>query len=118
MYIIDATGNSDVLREIIDACNPFSTIFILGTPMKKPAINSLTIHRKSLHLIGCHEIIGITNKERNEIFNEIIKENKKHPQYLYEQVSSIEDYSKKNRKKILKNNKKIINIMRYNKNNC
>jgi len=113
-YIIDATGNSDVLRKIVDLCNPFSTIFILGTPRKKPLINSLIIHRKNIHLIGCHEIIGLTNKERNYIFDNIIKENKKHPTFLYQQISNIKDYSKKNREIGLKTDENIIEILRYN----
>lgn len=114
-YIIDATGNSEVLREVIGLCSPFSTIFILGTPRKNTAIDSLMVHRKSIRLIGGHELIGLTNKERNYIFNEILKENEKHSEYLYEQLAIIEDYSKGNREKLLKTNNHIVNIMRYDK---
>jgi threonine dehydrogenase-like Zn-dependent dehydrogenase len=115
-YLIDASGDSDVLREITDLCAPFSTIIILGTPRKNPAIDSLIIHRKNLHIIGSHEIIGIDNNERNNIFNEILIENKKYPQYLFSEISHIEDYSEENRVRILKDSPGIINIMRYLKN--
>ncbi len=111
--IIDATGNSNVLKEIIANCNPFSNIFILGTPRKKPLINVLMIHRKNIRLIGCHEIIGITQKERNELFDELLKENGKYPDKLYKELIFMESYSKRNRKNILRKSKNIINVMQY-----
>lgn len=111
--IIDATGNSNVLRKIINLCVPFSTIFILGTPRKNSKVDSLMIHRKNIRLIGSHEIFGVTNKERDDLFDEIIKENKKYPQYLYEKISNTVNYSKRNRNKFIKTPKNVINIMRY-----
>ena len=73
---IEATGKSNIIREIIDNINVNSSIFLLGTPREgKYLINPLEIHRKNINIFGGHELNGHSWASRNSCFIELLNEN-------------------------------------------
>lgn len=75
---IEATGNSEVIREIVEKGLPNTSLFLLGTPREcKYAFNPLAVHRKNINIFGGHELNGHSFEERNEIFLNLLVENNK-----------------------------------------
>lgn len=73
---IDTTGSSKILKEIIESAIFFSTFLILGTPREESfLINPLLIHRNNHTVIGIHEFNGVSIKQREEMFEELLKKN-------------------------------------------
>ena len=73
---IEATGSSEVIKNIIENTENNSTIIFLGTPRDESyLINPLDINRRNLKLIGGHELNGHSLEERRKLFNEILNEN-------------------------------------------
>ena len=108
---IDATGNSEVIKNIFENTGNGSNIILLGTPRdEKFFINPLDINRKSLAIFGGHELNGHTNEEREKILFELLKENEK------EDFSKFINICKSNKnivEKILNRKENIIEVIKY-----
>lgn len=108
---IDATGNSEVIKNVFENANNGSNIILLGTPRDKEYfINPLDINRKSLAVFGGHELNGHTNEEREEILFELLNENDK------EEFSKFINIYKSNKnvvEKILNKKENIIEVIKY-----
>ena len=75
---IEATGCSEVIKNIVETAPNLSKIILLGVPREeKYLINPLDINRKNFIFIGGHELNGHTIDQRREIFKEILKINSK-----------------------------------------
>ncbi len=109
---IDTTGSSEVLESIFDNITFNKTVLILSTPRDDDfKISPLIINRKSIRIIGRHEFNGIEFKEREKLYNKLLKINK-NKSYLNLFFNEY-NYSKNrlNRIKDKKNN--IIEIFKY-----
>lgn len=74
---IEATGSSDIIKDIFENAECLSTIILIGVPVEeKYLINPLTINRKNLRVIGGHELNGYTIEQRKKILNELLESNK------------------------------------------
>ena len=108
---IDATGNSEVIKNVFENANNGSNIILLGTPRdEKYFINPLEINRKSLAIYGGHELNGHTSTERKEILFELLNEN-----YM-EDFSKFINIYKSNKnvvEKILNKKENIIEVIKY-----
>lgn len=108
---IDTTGSSDVLKEVFNNSSYFNNIIILSTPRdEKYLIDPLQINQKNLKIYGGHEINGYTNKYRNAVLFQLLKEN------INENLEGIINYSLYSKNMIIKlrNVKKFIfNVIKY-----
>lgn len=108
---IDATGNSEVIKNVFENANNGSNIILLGTPRdEKYFINPLEINRKSLAIYGGHELNGHTSTERKEILFELLNEND------MEDFSKFINIYKSNKnvvEKILNKKENIIEVIKY-----
>lgn len=74
---IEATGKSNVIKEIIEKTTETSSVFLLGTPREgKYLIDPLEIHRKNINIFGGHELNGHSWENRNSCFIELLNKNK------------------------------------------
>ena len=69
--IVDATGNSNAILNIVQNSLPRTKIFLLGVPFDNPNIGLLDFYRKNLILIGCHEL-RISSQERQALFSQLL----------------------------------------------
>ena len=108
---IDATGNSEVIKNVFKNANNGSNIILLGTPRDEEYfINPLEINRKSLAIYGGHELNGHTSTERKEILFELLNEND------MEDFSKFINIYKSNKnvvEKILNKKENIIEVIKY-----
>lgn len=74
---IEATGKSNIIKEIIGNITENSSVFLLGTPREgKYLIDPLEIHRKNINIFGGHELTGHSWKSRNNCFIDLLNKNK------------------------------------------
>lgn len=108
---IDATGSSDVIKNVIENANNGSCIVLIGTPREeKYFINPLDINRKSLFIFGGHELNGHTEAERNRMFFDLLEEN------VEENFSEFINIYKSNKnivENILNKKENIIEVIKY-----
>lgn len=109
---IDTTGDSSVLKNIFDYANFNSTIIILSTPRdEKYLISPLTINRKNLVVVGGHELNGIDSKNRQYMFEKILKINK-NKKFLKDFINEY-TFSEKKLNEIKKQKSNFIEIFKY-----
>ena len=70
--IIDTTGNSDAINQVITNMQPRQTLVLLGTPRQSPNIDLLQVHRLNLTIIGAHELNGYSDAYRQQAFDEVV----------------------------------------------
>ena len=110
---IETTGNIEVLKNIFDSISYLKAIIILGTYHEGIGlIDPTLINRKNISIYGGHEFNGISREYRNEIFDKLLKDNKKIENLLYKYVS-INKYTKENLKNCLIKKGNIIEIFKY-----
>lgn len=108
---IEATGNSDVIKNIFEITDDNTTIILLGTPRDESYfINPLDINRKNIKIIGAHELNGHTIEERRKVFKELLEENKN---YNFDEFVSIYNYELNIVDKILQNKNNFIEVIKY-----
>lgn len=108
---IEATGSSDVIKDIIESASNNSNVILIGTPRdEKYLINPLDINRKNLKIIGGHELNGHTIEERRELYAELLEKNKN--KNLNDFVN-IYNESNDIREKILEDKKNFIEVIKY-----
>lgn len=74
---IEATGKSNIIKEIIENITENSSIFLLGTPREGTyLIDPLEIHRKNINIFGGHELNGHSWQNRNSCFIDLLKKNR------------------------------------------
>lgn len=74
---IEATGKSNIIKEIIENVTENSSIFLLGTPREGTyLIDHLEIHRKNINIFGGHELNGHSWQNRNSCFIDLLKKNR------------------------------------------
>ena len=71
--VVDATGNNNVIHNVIETASPFTTIVLLGTPRDDIKFSSLLIHRKNLNIFGAHELSGFSDEKRRKAFCKVQK---------------------------------------------
>lgn len=109
---IDTTGDSSVLKNIFDYANFNSTIIILSTARDdKYLISPLTINRKNLVVVGGHELNGIDNKNRQYMFEKILKINK-NKKFLKDFINEY-TFSEEKLNEIKKQKSNFIEIFKY-----
>lgn len=86
--IIECTGEGKVLSELIEHVKFHTTILLMGTPRNEHFINGLSVQRKNLTIIGCHELNGIGIETRQNTLNDIVKwyeldANKKYNRFVH-----------------------------------
>lgn len=111
--IIDATGSKEVLENIINNINTHTNLVLMGTPRDGPDINLLYIHRKNIKVIGAHEINGIKEKERQEIFSKTLRFCSKNFLNSLDEFIVIHKYEKSIVSEAIKDRKHIIHIFKY-----
>lgn len=108
---IEATGSSDVIKNIMENANNNSVIFLLGTPRDEEYyINPLDINRKNLRIFGGHELNGHTREERDVLFQKLLKQNES------EDFSKYVNIYKSNKnvvEKILEKKENFIEVIKY-----
>ena len=108
---IEATGSSDVIKNIIEEANYKSTIILLGMPKEETyLINPLDVARRNLAIFGGHELNGFTIKERKEIFIKLLNENSSMD---LKKFVNIYDYDKNIVEKILEQKENFIEVIKY-----
>ena len=108
---IEATGSSEVIKNIVNVADNNSNIILIGTPREETYfINPLDINRRNLRIIGGHELNGHTMEERTSLFNELLEKNKdkdlKDFVNIYDETSNI-------RNKILNKKENFIEVIKY-----
>ena len=91
-YIIDATGNKNVIENIIARCKPLSAIVLLGTCRQNANIDPDSIHRKNLLIYGAHELSGLSDEYRQKVFDRVVNKIYK-CNYTFNNVVSIKQHS-------------------------
>ena len=110
--LIDATGNSISILNIIQNSLPHTKIFLLGVPFDNPNIGLLDFYRKNLTLIGSHEL-RISDQDRQNLFLQLL-DNYSASNINFSDYVDCHYYSKKTRKELLnKDLNKPINIFKY-----
>lgn len=108
---IEATGNSEVIENIIETARNLSNIILLGVPREeKYLINPLDINRKNLRIIGGHELNGHTLNEREKLFKELLESNSNRS---LEEFVNIYNENDGIREKILKCKENFIEVIKY-----
>lgn len=110
-YIIDTTGNCNILSEVLCAISPGTYLLLLGTPRLGPELNLLDIHRKNLNIIGGHELTGVSNLKRQKIFNTLLKNTINED--LIKNLVHLYKYSSSTRNTLLRKPEKPISIFKY-----
>lgn len=108
---IEATGNSNIIKKIIETASNLSNIILLGVPREEEyLINPLDINRRNLRIIGGHELNGHSIKERDSLFKELLeindKKNLKKFVNIYREKEGI-------REKILDDKENFIEVIKY-----
>ena len=74
---IEATGKSNIIKDIVENITENSSIFLLGTPREGTyLIDPLEIHRKNINIFGGHELNGHSWENRNSCFIDLLDKNK------------------------------------------
>lgn len=108
---IEATGCSEVIKNIVETAPNLSKIILLGVPREeKYLINPLDINRKNLMFIGGHELNGHTIEERRKIFEELLKINSKKDLKSFVNVYHVKDDIIE---KILEHKGNFIEVIKY-----
>ena len=108
---IEATGNSEVIKNIVENTENGSSIILLGTPRDEEyLINPLEIHRKNLKIFGGHELNGHTMIERTQLFSELLEKNKK---YNFEEFVNVYKDEENIVDKILECKNNFIEVIKY-----
>ena len=108
---IEATGCSEVIKNIVETALNLSKIILLGVPREeKYLINPLDINRKNLMFIGGHELNGHTIEERRKIFEELLKINSKKDLKSFVNVYHVKDDIIE---KILEHKGNFIEVIKY-----
>ena len=108
---IEATGCSEVIKNIVETAPNLSKIILLGVPREeKYLINPLDINRKNLMFIGGHELNGHTIEERRKIFEELLKINSKKDLKSFVNVYHVKDDIIE---KILEHKENFIEVIKY-----
>ena len=109
---IDTTGVSSVIETIFNNIKPFRTIFLIGTPRESTyLIDPLLIHRNNLMVIGGHELKGVEKKDRIELFEKLLNNNKSNS--IIKDIVHINNYEKDIFKNILKEKNNFIEVIKY-----
>lgn len=110
---IDATGSSEVLKNVFENITNMKDVIILSTPRDGLyLIDPLIINRKNITIVGGHELNGVDKNLREELYTKILNRNKDLDN-LIEKYVSINNYSEDNKKKLLKKKNNIIDIFKY-----
>lgn len=110
---IDATGSSEVLRNVFENISNMKDIIILSTPRDGLyLIDPLVINRKNITIVGGHELNGVDKNLREQLYTEILNRNKNYDNII-ENYVSINIYSEENQKKLLKKKNNIIDVFKY-----
>ncbi len=108
---IEATGNSKVIENIMETAENLSNIIILGVPREEEyLINPLDVSRRSLRVIGGHELNGHSIKERDNLFKELLEINDKKNLKKFVNIYSEKDDI---REKILNCKENFIEVIKY-----
>ncbi|MCI8444366.1 MAG: hypothetical protein HFJ37_04300 [Clostridia bacterium] len=108
---IEATGSSKVIHNIMGNIENGSNIILMGMPQEKTyLIDPLDISRKSLKIIGGHELNGHTMEERTKVFIELLESNKNK---VLDEFVSIYNAQENTREKILKEKNNFIEVIKY-----
>ena len=109
---IECSGSSEAIKHIFSTCTSLSNIFIISTPKEQEyLIDPLLINRKNLKIFGGHEFNGIDKKQREIIFNQILKSNDK--KTFLTNFISIYPYSENKLEEIKKSKNDLIEILKY-----
>lgn len=109
---IDTTGNSMVLKKVFECANFNSAIIILSTPREDEfLISPLTISRNNLIVIGGHELNGIENTKRQELFEKLLAANEN--KTFLETFVNIYNYSEQKLNSIKKQKSNFIEMFKY-----
>ncbi|MEN8905062.1 MAG: hypothetical protein ABF289_03790, partial [Clostridiales bacterium] len=110
---IDSTGKKEIITEIIEKSKEYAKVILLGTPREPNCkVDLLIIHRKSLKLIGAHEICGVNEVYRNQLLIKLLEKNKNKKSYI-KQFVNIYKYSIEQIKGILKEKNNIFEVLKY-----
>ena len=108
---IEATGDSNVIKNIVETTENNSTVILLGTPREESYLFSpLQVHRKNLKIFGGHELNGHTIEERDLLYKELLNENKK---YKFNEFVNIYKSSNNILNEILENKRNFIEVIQY-----
>lgn len=108
---IEATGSSEVIKSIFENTTNNSNIILIGTPREeKYLLNPLDINRKSLKVIGAHELNGHTIDDRKELYIELLEKNKSKNLSSFVSIYNERDGI---REKILKDKENFIEVIKY-----
>ena len=108
---IEATGESYLIKEIVEKIEENSSVFLLGTPREeKYLISPLEIHRKNINIFGGHELTGHCWEERNKCFLELLENNKNKD---LKEIVNIYDESPNIVKKVLKSKSNFFEVIKY-----
>ncbi len=108
---IEATGKSNIIKEIVESINENSSVFLLGTPREGTyLINPLEIHRKNINIFGGHELNGHSWENRNDCFIELLNKNKNK-----ELKNFVNIYNEKNNivNKVLQRKSNFFEVIKY-----
>ena len=109
---IDTTGVSSVIEEIFRVIHPKKTVFLIGTPRESTyLIDPLMIHRNNLLVIGGHELRGVNRVERLELFQKLLRKNRRNP--FLKDIVHINLYRKNIFTDLLKEKKHFIEVVEY-----
>ncbi len=110
---IESTGDSFILKTIIDSVSSLKDIIILSTPRNEDYfINPLIINRKNLTIYGGHELTGYSEEFRNNVFHDILQSNIKNER-LIEHFISFHKFSSKKLEELLKKKQNYIDVFKY-----
>ena len=100
----ECTGDHTVIEHIIEVAPLGSYIYLIGTPREGPCVNMLTVHRRNLKFMGVHEINGMVQEKRQEVFNKIINDYAGSEPYYLNEIVKIHSYSQEALREILEHN--------------
>ena len=108
---VEATGSSEVIRNIIENANYKSIIVLLGMPKEENfLINPLDIARRNLIIVGGHELNGYTIEERKDKFINLLNENSS---IDLKRFVNIYNYDENIVKRILDYKENFIEVIKY-----
>lgn len=109
---IDTTGASSVLKRLFENITYGKKVIILSTPRdEKYLISPLLINRKNITIIGGHELNGHSYKERNKMFNKLLKINSN--KSILNKFINIYSFNTKKLLQIKKKKENFIEIFKY-----
>lgn len=110
---IELTGDSLVLKKIIESVSSLKDIVILSTPRDQNYfIDPLTINRKNLTIYGGHELIGYSDEFRNNVFSDLLRSNTK-IENLIKHFISFHNFSSKKLEELLNKKENYIDVFKY-----